>query len=135
MGEGSDQLLGRLLSGLPITTVDFSILPPHFPLSSPIPESVFVDCIASYGRLPNCFKSCLPYLFASLAYHMDWLKAELQPNHALFTSPVWTSGILQSWKGRVVIERSVSVAGGLHATGVPTALTTALVHCISERLS
>jgi hypothetical protein len=60
-GEGSDQLCGRTAVGLPLHSVDFTILPPHFPSTFVISQHQWEEMYAPYRRLPVGFKQCMPF--------------------------------------------------------------------------
>jgi hypothetical protein len=66
-----------LLTGLPIGSSDFSILPPHFDDSNVISEEIWKYLIPYYDD----FKATLPFLMASMCYHADWLNDNLYSNH------------------------------------------------------
>jgi hypothetical protein len=87
-GDGGDQLTGRVVSGLPITEENFSILPPHF--STETIEQIQNECwnniIPGYINYPSSIRTTFPYLIASVIYHEDWLRTNLPQNHPLFFS-------------------------------------------------
>ena len=84
-GAGGDQLVGRTVCGLPISDLRFSSLPPH--LSSIYMENMerygWENVIDRYHDYPDCFRRVIPYLFSSIVFHFDWLKANLHSNHPL----------------------------------------------------
>ena len=61
----------------------------------------------------------LPCLLASLAYHHDWLLETLLPNHPLFFQRIWTSGILQRLRPKVLTGVFHNDVSRMNATGVP----------------
>lgn len=89
--DGSDQFVGRTVAGLPFTSSQFAVLPPHFSLETL--ESITSDewrtILPLYEKYPRGFAICLPYLLASIVYHSDWLRQNLSPNHSLFNCPLF----------------------------------------------
>ena len=81
---GGDEICGRVLCGLPISSVDFTVLPIHFP--DAVTNSIFnwELILPGYSCYPFCFQACLPYLLASLVYHKKWLRENIFVGHALF---------------------------------------------------
>jgi hypothetical protein len=127
-GDGGDQFAGRVLSGLPLTSVQFAVLPPHFAKNFQINNEDLRVWLPGYDRLGEKFYPCIPFLLASLAFHFDWIKDNLPPQHPLFFSPVWRQGKLPELRNHVIFdpEQSTSPAGGLIATGVPMNIVTAV---------
>jgi hypothetical protein len=70
---------------------------------------------------PELFRPVLSHLLASLAYNNQWLKATLPNHHPLFTSTVWTCGILpQLLEGNFVQGGcGRNPVTGLTASGIP----------------
>ncbi len=124
-GEGSDQFVGRVVSGLPITDVKFACLPPRF--HSSVVESV-IDWEAvfpGYHTLPGSFRSVLPFLLASLSYHRVWLTQNLHHSHPLLHTPLFAQKLIDPFCGRVIPPESTygrCDLTGIQATGVPTML-------------
>ena len=52
-------------------------------------------------------------------YHQDWIKNNLDPQHPIFISRVWTSGILVSLKSKVYTGCMKNEVTKLCATGIP----------------
>ena len=88
--------MGRAATGLDTNNdPDFAILPPHFDVTDgPVPGYV-----AFY---PDCIRAAIPFLLASRVYHQEWLQDNLPPQHPLFNQRVWTGGILQRLKSKVL---------------------------------
>ena len=125
-------MIGRILCGLPVCSIDFSILPPHFKDGFQIPPDI-VRLFPNHARFDSGFLKVVPFLVASLAYHRAWLMKTLDASHPLFTSALWTSNKLA--EGQIIIAHGNSPEGALQATGVPLALVTALeVAKVKERL-
>jgi hypothetical protein len=109
---GSDQVAGRMLCGLNILNAEeFLMLPPHFDL--------WKEVVVDFENYPFNFRKCLEYLIASLSYHLDWIKENLHPGHPLFTSRVWTNGLLTQIKSKVILKTR-KCSCHLVATGIPT---------------
>ena len=121
-GNGGDQLTGRVLSGLPFNEAVFASLPPHFD-SIGANEVAWSTVIPLYSTLPDTFKRALPFLLASICHHEQWLRSTLPSHHPLFSSPLFTSGTLESLKPHVLSGCNRSRLTGLTATGIPPHLT------------
>ena len=77
----------------------------------------------------------MPYLFASLVYHYDWLRENLSDRHPLWNQPVFTylrgingaddATLMQSLRGRVLSGKSQCSITNLRASGIPPHLATA----------
>lgn len=122
-GEGSDQLCGRTATGLPLNSIDFAILPPHFD-----PEFVFDDSTwqllhPCYDRFPKRFQTCMPYLLASLVYHYDWLNGNLHISHPLRMTYLWTSGCIRTFQSHIILGHTQCAKSPMMASGIPPALS------------
>ena len=121
-GAGGDQFVGRAATGISSSDPDFAILPPHFDDTNGPVLSVeeWEDILPGFTSFyPENFRVALPYLLASLAYHHDWLLETLSPNHPLFLQRVWTSGILQRLRPKVLTGVFRNDVSRMNATGVP----------------
>jgi hypothetical protein len=96
--EGNDQFAGRLLSGSPYyitsgNTYHFAQLPPHFDDS--IKEELLplwgLILSNNYNILPASFKQTLPYLLASVVYHLPSIQATFGSDHKFFKRLLFTS--------------------------------------------
>ncbi len=117
-GEGGDQFCGRTATGLPIHSVEFAVLPPHF-CSYVVSNEQLALLHTGYSRMPVSFKQTIPFLLASLVYHKEWLEANLNPSHPLFTTYLWTSGAVSSFKNYVRTGNYQCNDTGMKATGIP----------------
>jgi hypothetical protein len=127
--DGSDQLCGRFVSGLPFAGVDFGALPPHF--TREVLELMTVDLwgtiVDGYSHYPGGVKDCLPFLLASLIYHEKFLRGELSDQHPLWSSRVFAANpILPALRTGVLAGIGVCQQTGLTATGVPPHLVLAV---------
>lgn len=120
MGDGGDQFVGRVLAGLPFNSVNFGTLPPHF--APDVDLSGINVHVNDFDKLPGGFKSCLPFLVASLAYHKDWLQQNLPKAHPLRRSTIWTSGYLDEMKPLACLQSSAPIL----PTGVPPTILHAM---------
>ncbi|CAN0032252.1 unnamed protein product, partial [Phaeothamnion confervicola] len=112
-----DQYVGRTVCGLPLSTHDFCVLPPHFAKTDsdgvPIPgvtELVAEAVMACFGEdlLPR-LRLVAEFLLASVVFHRVYLRHALQTNHPAFGNVLFQQpGMLDRLEEHV-----------LRATGVP----------------
>ena len=121
-GKGGDQLVGRSLSGLPINSEDFSLLPPHFPndILNSLSEEDWSIILPDYETYPNCFKSTLPFLLASIVHHNDFLRATLSANGSLFMGGLYTRGYVNRLINLTITGHAYCPITNLKSTGVPS---------------
>ena len=100
-GADGDQLIGRVLSGLPFNDSSFSSLPPHFGEDG-LDRIRWTSIVPLYERLPETFKRALPCLVASICYHEQWLRSTLPAHHPLFAMYLFASGCVSSLKVFVI---------------------------------
>jgi hypothetical protein len=114
------QLLGRAIAGLPFNG-GFSTLPPHFDslTQAYLVRETWIRVLPEYDSYPIGFKSCLPYLLASVMYHENFLKGVLDPQHPLFQSPLYTSGVAAALRGKAALDGDRT---RMQTTGVPAML-------------
>jgi hypothetical protein len=124
---GSDQLCGRIVSGLNFNDTSFLTLPPHFDKEG---QKLLPDFLKLYPSInnpyfPSCFKQVIPYLIASLLYHEAWMRSNFSNNHPIFSSPLFT--LLSSTQraellSHVKVSKNRDNESNMIATGVPTHL-------------
>lgn len=121
-GKGGDQLVGRSLSGLPINTEDFALLPPHFPndIIDSIDEDDWELMLPDYDGYPNCFKSTLPFLLASIVHHDAFLRATISADGSLFRGGLYAHGYFNRLSGFTITGHALCPITNLKATGVPS---------------
>jgi hypothetical protein len=96
-GAGQDQMVGRTASGLPINDKRFAILPPHF---SKEDLRIIADNIGwsyileEYNLFPDCFKRVVPYLLASIIFHVNYLRENLDENHPIWNQRIFTQPVV-----------------------------------------
>ena len=100
---------------LPITDHEFGVLPPHFETDVSIEWEEFMP---SYSNYPESFRTCLPFLLASLVFHKDWLRENLHPTHPLLSQRVFTSEYIRSLKSSVTTGYGIDNNFGMMATGI-----------------
>eukprot|EP01040_Poterioochromonas_malhamensis_P014543 gene14543-16106_t len=95
---GADQLIGRILCGLNIhNCLEFLSIPAHFH-ESLVGESLWQQILVDFNSYPVGFRSCLPYLLASLCYHSQWVSDNCHVRHPIFHARVWrTTGVPTLW--------------------------------------
>ena len=117
---GNDQLIGRIVCGLPTCDDRFTSLPPHF-LNDEVVNAVDMsELFQGYTNYPPCFLSVLPMLLASAIYHATWLQENLPANHPLFLSRFWRSSVRTDFYESVVVGKGYCGTSNLHATGIPS---------------
>ncbi|CAM9207214.1 unnamed protein product [Phaeothamnion confervicola] len=147
--SAGDQYVGRTVSGLPLSTHDFCVLPPHFckkdangtviPGVTELVTMAVSDCFG--GDLTPRLKEVAEHLLASVVYHQDYLRRTLHPRHPAWDSALFMqSGLLERLTKHVVLLHDGDTLG-LRATGVPPhvsilkSLRTVLTEVTSIRVS
>jgi hypothetical protein len=120
-----------MVSGLPFDSETFAVLPPHFPpeISSTMTESHWLQLLPCYNNFPDSFKRVVPFLYASLIYHEEYLRKYLPPQHPILLSRALTSfsrESLDSLKLKVLTGVGFCPATSLKATGIPPHLALAV---------
>lgn len=85
-------------------------------------NAVLEDILPGYGDFPECFRSVIPYLLASLIFHEDFLSENLSPAHPLFVSRVWTTGTIESLRPHVLSGCGTNFVSMMSASGIPPTL-------------
>lgn len=111
-----DQNVGRALSGLPIQSSDFSMLPARF---KSIEDINWCEFVCDYKQYPGCFVPCIPYLVAAVVHHRAWLVEHLPDTHKLFSSRFWRNGYQEKLASRILAPTRMSCSvTGMRASGV-----------------
>ena len=125
LDAGGDEFVGRSVGGLPTSDSKFATLPPHL-----CPEDLenmsrvgWHNVLPGYSDFPASFKTIVPYLFASVIYHQDYLRETLSSNHPLFETQIFARGWASKLKGRMLVGEGRCDVSGMVATGVPPHIT------------
>lgn len=120
-GTGTDQLCGRCACGLPLNSLQFGALPPHFADIDilNIENEDWRNILPDYHLYPPSFRTTVPYLLASLVHHWEWLCIHLPVNHPIRQSRVYTNGFIAALSEKVLLGEIKCSVTGLAATGVP----------------
>jgi hypothetical protein len=113
--EAGDEFVGRTLSGLPLSSQDFALLPPHFVAQNEAVARALKLCFPTH---PEKYDGVLAMCLASLVYHRDFLREILSEDHPARSSPLFiVPGLMDSL---VPLVRSGLDGPGsvMHATGV-----------------
>jgi hypothetical protein len=132
-GAGGDQLVGRAVSGLPINTADFSLLPPHFKWNDLelLATTGWQNILEGYDNYPQCFRRAVPYFLATIVFHIDFLRGNLPHDHPLWRQRIFSQhlaegkSVVEYLHGRAVTGRGHCADGNMQATGVPSQIRTA----------
>ena len=132
-GAGGDQLVGRAVSGLPINTGDFAILPPHFKTNdlNSIMSIGWENILEGYENYPQCFRRAVPFFLAAIIFHLDFLRANLPHDHPLWRQRIFSQhlaegkSVVEYFYGRIITGHGHCTDSNMQATGVPSQLRTA----------
>lgn len=102
-----DGIMGRLLAGLSFGTEKFNIAPPHF-RPAVVADIPFEDFVAHYKSYDPQFQSVVPFLLASIIYHLKsgQLATLLPAFH-----PFWSSTLYLRQK-KLIAKLKNEVLGG-----------------------
>jgi hypothetical protein len=137
VGECGDQLVGRVVSGLPVNDARFTTLPPHLPCNEilRLAEEDWGNILPDYNTYPQSFRSTIPYLLASLVFHSEWLRSTLPSNHPVFNLRVFTNGFVSRLLAVVENGYNYCSLSGMTASGIPKHVTISVqVDQLSKRL-
>jgi hypothetical protein len=113
--SGADQYLGRILAGLDINSIDFSLLPPHFGELA-VPAADLALFFPSFVSLPS-LHGVLRFALASCIYHLDQIDNALPEDHDLRFSVLFTEGTVVQRLEQQLITGVASPC--LAPTGIP----------------
>lgn len=115
--DAGDQYVGRVVAGLPLSSHNFSILPPFFNEVSEHVRRALDLCFPSVqGRIDD---RVLVFCLASVVYHRTWLGEKLRHSHAIFRAPIFLDQELLVALASQVRCHLPESGGMLKATGVP----------------
>jgi len=125
LGKGADQLTGRTVSGLPMSSIQFASLPVHFSneFLKEISKSDWELILPGYNKFPECFQQTVPYLVAAITKHENFLKENLEENHPLFSCNFLRSGKIAKFRNEVLCGEGRCPVTKLTATGIPSNLS------------
>ena len=127
-GEGADALCGRMVVGLDFNSISFAVLPPHFntATSALLTDEFWRTILPNFDSLPTPFKSCLPYLLASVLYHEDFLRSKFPAAHSLWSAPVFANNpMYDQLKRGLLLGVGYCEDTHMSATGIPPHLAIA----------
>ena len=121
-GSGQDGVIGRLLSLLPYGDPEFILGPPVLPSEVVVPWDVIVS---DWDRLCLQFKhTVVPRFFAVIAFHYEWLRANLHASHPLFHSTLFTTHLAILLAATAIVKRET--LDMRTCTGVPLSVRTSI---------
>ena len=103
----------------------FATLPPHLNVedAEAIREMGWGNLLPGFSNYPLSFQSIIPYLFASIVFHIEFLEKEFAPEHPLFQTRIFTGGYVNHYRGRILLGIASCPQTGMVATGVPRDIT------------
>ena len=112
--SAGDMYVGRTVCGLPSDSYNFTVLPPHFIEKGDVVAHAMKIL---FPQLPKQLTYVAESAFASLVYHVAFLKRHLQENHRLFKTPLFQDKeMLVELSKRIKCDFSSPV---MKATGLP----------------
>jgi hypothetical protein len=112
--SAGDMYVGRTVSGLPLDSYKFAILPPHFPGAT---NDVKTALSVIFPGLPRNLRYIAEFALASLVYHVPFLRTNIPPEHRIFNTPLFQDkDLLVSLSKQV---RCCYESTKLKASGVP----------------
>jgi hypothetical protein len=112
-----DQHVGRTVSGLPTSSVNFAALPPHFEEATD-KVKLLIDRVVKIC-FPNArseFMHVARYCLASVTYHSAYLRTVLPRTHPLFNTPIFLNG---TYLKKLVKIVTINESDSYTATGLP----------------
>ena len=119
---GQDEMVGRLLCGLPLIENKFCALPPHFIDIKSITDVDWEYMVSGYTNYPLCFQFAIPYLVASVIYHREWIRNNLPRNHPFFVSRFHTLQLGEKFQYLIVAGNRYCPYTSISATGIPESM-------------
>ena len=103
-----DQLCGRVVSGLPLYSHRFGVLPPIFKLESQEEKDRLDRLVRTlFPDLPVELWPIVKHGIASLALREDWFRLSLAPTNSLFQSSIFWNEDYQYLKPKAVLEMGI----------------------------
>lgn len=127
-GTGSDQLVGRSVALLPLHSPEFADLGPHFTQAGmKLLLTMGIDKFCpSFEKLPDTFKTSVPYLLATLCHHYTWLTSNLPSTFPLWQSQIFTRFFsdFEELRKHVTLGCNINKETNMTATGIPGHIAT-----------
>ena len=91
------------MSGLPIHTGVFAILPPHFKTNdlNSIISIGRENILEGYENYPQYFRRAVPFFLPAIIFHLDFLRANLPHDHPLWRQRIFSQHLAE---GKSVVE-------------------------------
>ena len=125
-----DQYCGRIVSGLPLFSFRFAVLPPKLKLETELEHDMVNDLILTlFPLMHEDLWAIVRYGIAALALREDWLRENLPAEHCLFQSCIWWNENFQEIKDKVELKLGVGDnnlevdqvrSNDMNCTGIPT---------------
>jgi hypothetical protein len=116
--DAGDQVVGRIVVGLPLDSVNFSILPPFFthPDSEIVKRAISLCFPSLKGKMAV---RVLLFCLASVVYHRAWLKENVPSSSALWNTVLFRDVSLLNALADMVQCRLPEANDDIRATGLP----------------
>jgi integrase len=115
--EGAgDMHVGRTVSGLPLDSPEFAILPPMFVSQSEDLTNVIEACLPN---LPSGLTMVAEFGIASIIYHAQFLRDTLPTDHRIFSTPLFREHDVIQRLSSLVVCRLGQPTDRIQATGIP----------------
>ena len=98
-----DQYVGRVVSGLPVCSAKFAILPPQLDDDCDV-ETTDALVKSFFPGIPSHFHYCCKFFAASLLYHFEELKTIISPSHPLLIASFVTSSHVGQLRNKVSVS-------------------------------
>jgi len=108
--QAGDLFVGRTVSGLPLGSPDFALLPPHFTESQ---DDLLASC---FPGAPSKMLGVLDFCLASAVCNRKFLKATMPVKSAIFSAPLFTLFDLDALASKVVCRRARANDSIRHST-------------------
>ena len=133
LDAGGDQFVGRSVGGLPTSDPKFATLPPHLSPedSEEIRQLGWGNLLPGYEKYPTSFQTIVPYPFACIVFHVEYIEKEFDSEHPIFQTRIFTGGYVDRYRGKILLGIGSCPATGMVATGVPRDIS--VLHKLSQQ--
>lgn len=116
--DAGDQVVGRIVCGLPLDSVNFSILPPFFthPDAEVVQRAIGLCFPSLNGKVA---KRVLMFCLASVVHHREWLRATVPKDSPLLNTVLFRDVALLNSLAALVECRLPKPSDDIRATGLP----------------